>query len=281
MKVTLATITALAALLCPAAGQSVSDQQLAQLTFHQNLGTNLSLQLPFVDENSQPIRLRRYFGRKPVILVFGYYECPMLCTFVLNGMVESLEDLKWSIGNEFEVVNVSINPAEKPQLAAAKKATYLKRYGRAGADAGWHFLTGKDREIQQLAKECGFEYAYDARSRQFAHPSGLVFVTADGRIAAYQLGVSFTPNALFKSLQQAESHRVGSPVQKLILLCFHYNPISGKYGALVMGILQVLGAGTFCGLCWMVISVLRHERLKHASRLVPKEQTQPVGEATP
>jgi len=278
MKPVPALVGALLLLFSSAGGQSLSDRQLTELTFHQNLGTQVSLGLQFVDEEGHPVLLRQYFGRKPVILVFGYYECPMLCTFVLNGMVESLEDLKWSIGNEFDVINISINPHEKPELAAAKRKTYLKRYGRAGAGAGWHFLTGYESSIQQLAKECGFEYAYDQKTRQYAHPSGLVFLTAGGRIAAYQLGVTFTPNALFKSLQQADSGKPGSPVPNLILLCFHYNPITGKYGALVMGILRAFALGTFCGLCWMVVSVIRHERLKQNSRPPDAVQAQPGAE---
>src|SRR5947209_1854938 len=223
-----------------AIGQTISDQALAQITFNQNLNTQLSLNLPFRDEQGRQVLLREYFGRKPVILVLGYYECPMLCTFVLNGMVESLEDVKWSIGNEFDVINVSINPAENPELATAKKRTYLKRYGRTGAASGWHFLTGPESSITQLAKEVGFQYAFDPQSRQYAHPSGLVFLTADGRIARYQLGVTFKPADLLVSLQQADSGRAGSPVQKLILLCFHYNPISGKYGPAIMLIIRLL-----------------------------------------
>ncbi|HWI58283.1 MAG TPA: SCO family protein, partial [Bacillota bacterium] len=194
---------------CPPA-QALSDTTLAGISFEQKLNTQVSLDLPFRDEAGNPVRLGNYFGHKPVILVLGYYECPMLCSLVLNGMVESLEDLKWSIGNQFEVVNISINPRESPALAAAKKRNYLKRYGRAGAEPGWHFLTGEEPAIQRLADEVGFQYAYDAASRQYAHPSGLIILTPEGKVARYFFGVTFASSEVYAALKAASGNQIGS-----------------------------------------------------------------------
>src|SRR5207302_151037 len=174
-----------------------------------------------------------------VVLVLGYYQCPMLCTLVLNGLVESAADMKWSIGREFEVVDVSIDPNESPAMAAAKKRSYLKRYGRPVAAGGWHFLTGNEGTVRRLAGEVGFRYAYDPASKQYAHPSGLVILTPEGKVSTYLFGVTYAPKDLFASLQAASSNKTGSPIQQLILLCFHYNPFTGKYICLIIVVLRV------------------------------------------
>lgn len=237
--------------------QTLTDDQLSNIGFHQNLNTQITLNSTFRDENGKTVQLGDYFGRKPVVLVLGYYGCPMLCTLTLNGMVESLEDLKWNIGDEFDVLNVSINPHETPALAFAKKKTYLKRYGRHGADAGWHFLTGNEAQIKRLADEVGFQYAYDPQSKEYAHASGLVILTPDGKISHYLFGVTFASQDFFTALQDASKKKVGSPIRELILLCFHYNPITGKYGALIMAIVRGLAVATVLGLVWLVFRMSR------------------------
>ncbi len=237
--------------------QTLTDDQLSNIGFHQNLNTQITLNSTFRDENGKTVQLGDYFGRKPVVLVLGYYGCPMLCTLTLNGMVESLEDLKWNIGDEFDVLNVSIDPHETPALAFAKKKTYLKRYGRHGADAGWHFLTGNEAQIKRLADEVGFQYAYDPQSKEFAHASGLVILTPDGKISHYLFGVTFASQDFFTALQDASKKKVGSPIRELILLCFHYNPITGKYGALIMAIVRGLAVATVLGLVWLVFRMSR------------------------
>jgi protein SCO1 len=242
----------------PAHAQALSDAALARISFEQKLNTQISLDLPFRDEAGQPVRLGEYFGRKPVILVLGYYQCPMLCTLVANGMVESLEDIKWSIGHEFDVVHVSIDPRETPDLAAAKKRNYLKRYGRSGAAQGWHFLTGQDTAIKQLADEVGFQYAYDAPSHEYAHASGLVILNPQGKVARYLFGVTYAPADLFQALAQASANKVSSPVQRLILLRFHYNPIRGKYGAAIMLVIRLLSAATVLGLLGLILTLARN-----------------------
>lgn len=247
------------------AAQSLTESNLTRITFEQKLNAQVSPDLSFRDEAGRRIKLGDYFGRKPVILVLGYYECPMLCTLTANGMIESLEDLKWNIGNQFDVINVSINPAETPALAAAKKQTYLKRYGRAGAATGWHFLTGEEPAIQTLADEVGFHYAYDPTIQQYAHPSGLVILTPEGRVAKYLFGVKFSPNELYAGLNGAAGHHIGSRIQQLVLLCFCYSPIKGKYGNVIMLGVRLFGAATLLGLGWLMVSMIRCERKRAAA----------------
>ncbi|HWD90919.1 MAG TPA: SCO family protein [Verrucomicrobiae bacterium] len=267
MKISLpiVLIFSCAALAISSGGQTLTDDQLSRISFDQKLGAQVSLDLPFRDENGKNVTLRDYFGRKPVVFVLGYYECPMLCTLTFNGMVEAMNDMKWSIGDQFNVVHVSINPNETPQLAAAKKATYVRRYGRPGAEAGWHFLTGEEPAIRKLADEVGFHYAYDPAVKQYAHPSGLIVLTPEGKTAKYFFGVKFAPAEVYAALQGASENKVGSPIERLVLLCFHYSPIHGKYGALIMDVIRILGAVTLAGMVWFGVAMVRRERLRRVS----------------
>jgi protein SCO1/2 len=180
-------------------------------------------------------------------------------------MVEGLQDLRWSIGKEYDVINVSIDPHETASLAAAKKRSYLKRYGRDSAQAGWHFLTGDADSIQHLADEVGFRYAYDPLSKQYAHPSGLVVLTPDGKISRYLFGVTFSPRDLYTSLETASSRKIGSRIQDLILLCFHYRPITGRYGNIIMITVRVLGIATLLGLPALIVTMARKQTVRAAS----------------
>jgi len=266
MKTHLMTILALVCAGCfTANAQSLTENQLTDIRFDQKLGARISQNLSFRDESGKSVTLRDYFGQKPVVLVLGYYRCPMLCTLTFNGMVEGMNDMKWSIGDQFNVIHVSIDPNETPELAAAKKQNYVKQYGRAGAAAGWHFLTGKEPEIRQLADEVGFHYAYDASVKQYAHPSGLVILTPDGTVAKYFFGVKFPSSELYAALRDASQQKVGSPIERLVLLCFHYSPIKGKYGALVMEIIRILGAATLVAIAWLFVSMIRRERKRAAT----------------
>jgi len=175
-------------------------------------------------------------------------------------MIESLQEMKPSIGTDFDVLNISIDPTETAKLAAAKKRTYLKRYGRSSASAGWHFLTGNEASITQLTKEVGFNYVYDSDSKQYAHPSGLIVLTPQGKVSRYLFGIKFSATELNTALKEASANRTGSPIQQLVLLCFHYNPIHGKYGALIMIIVRSLAAATLVALLWLVISMVRREK---------------------
>jgi protein SCO1/2 len=242
--------------------QTLPDAALAQIRFDQKLNSQVTPALPFQDELGRRVELGQYFGKKPLLLVLGYYECPMLCTLVLNGLTESAAEIKWSIGREFEVVCVSINPNESPALAAAKKHAYLKNYGRSGAAEGWHFLTGGETSIRQLTGDVGFRYAYDPVSGQYAHPSGLVVLTPGGRVSHYLFGVAYPPKELASSLRAAAGNQVGSPVRQLFLLCFHYNPATGKYSATVLGILRLLALATVLGLACFFFALVRRGHLQ-------------------
>jgi protein SCO1 len=256
----LAFLLPLAALAAGPTPGSLTDQSLMQIKFDQKPGSQISMNLPFRDESGKTVRLGDYCGGKPVILVLGYYGCPMLCTLVNNGLVAALDDLKLDIGNQFEVVNISINPQEAPALAAAKKRNYLKAYGRAGAAAGWHFLTGGEPAIRQIADEVGFRYAYDPVSQQYAHPSGLVILTPGGKVAHYLFGVTFSPQEVDAALQDAVASKVGSPIEQLILLCFHYRPLTGKYGNLVMTLVRVSGVATLASLAGAIALMSQRKR---------------------
>jgi protein SCO1 len=236
---------------------ALSERDLRTINFEQKLNSQLSLALPFRDETGKGVKLGDYFGRKPVILVPGYYGCPMLCTLVLNGLIETLQDLKGSVGERFEVINFSIDPEEKADLAAAKKNAYLRCYGRPGAAEGWHFLTGDGPAIQQLTAEIGFHYAYDPASGQFAHPSGFVVITPQGKVAHYFFGVGFAAKDLDAALAAAASNRVDSPIRQFLLLCFHYSPITSKYGGLLLTSVRVCGVVTLLVLSVAIVRAIR------------------------
>jgi protein SCO1/2 len=221
-----------------AAAQGLSDDALKKIAFDQKLGSTVSLDLPFFDEQGKQVRLGDFFDKRPVILVLGYYGCPMLCTLVLNGMISGLQDVKLQMGRDYEVVNVSIDPHETPALAAAKKQTYVTRFGQPNAAGGWHFLTGNEPAIRKLASEVGFNYAYDPASLQYAHPSGLVVLTPSGKISHYLSGVVFSSPDLTSALTDASNAKVGSPIEQLYLLCFHYSPFSGKYSKVILTVVR-------------------------------------------
>ncbi len=257
----------------PAITQPVSDDVLKKIQFDQKLGAHISLNTQFRDETGKPVRLGDYFGKKPVILVLGYYGCPMLCTFVLNGLIGSLQDIKWEIGNQFEVINISIDPNETPVLAAAKKKAYVRRYGRHDASQGWHFLTGGEPAIRRLAGEVGFNYAYDPAIKQYAHPSGLVILTSQGEVTHYLSGVIYSTKGLNDALVGASNRKIGSPVQQLFLLCFHYSPITGKYGSLIMIVVRVFGVAILLALAGCIAAMFRREAAKNVSKTDAKTVT--------
>jgi protein SCO1 len=241
------------------AASSLTHESLVAIRFDQKVNGRVSPDLTFRDETGKMVRLGDYFGNRPAILVLGYYGCPMLCTLVLNGLVESLQDLKMDVGKQFQVINISIDPKEAPELAAAKKRTYLKRYGRHGAELGWHFLTGQEEPIKRLADEVGFHYAYDPTLQQFAHPSGIIVVTSEGKVARYFFGINFAPRELDAALRQASANHIGSPIKQLMLLCFHYSPLTGKYGHRIMTIVRLSGAATIVGLLAVMVLASQHQ----------------------
>jgi protein SCO1 len=217
---------------------------LKKVGFDQKLDQQLPLDLPFRDESGGSIELGRYFSGKPVILVLAYYRCPMLCTLVLNGLVRSLADVPFDAGKDFEVVVVSIDSRETPQLAADKKRTYVERYGREGTADGWHFLTSPQPSIDALADAVGFRFAFDAARDEFAHASGIVVLTPQGRISRYFYDVKFSPRDVRLGLVEASHNKIGSPIDQVLLFCFHYDPAEGKYGATIMSLVRVGGVLT-------------------------------------
>jgi protein SCO1/2 len=233
--------------------------------FDQRLNQQVPLDLEFKDEARQTVRLADYFGDKPAILVLAYFKCPRLCTEVLNGLVRGLMDVPFDVGKEFTVLTVSFDPRETPDLAAAKKKTYVGRYGRPGAEDGWHFLTGEQEAIQRLTEAVGFRYTYDSKHDQFAHASGITLLTPQGKVARYFFDISYRPRDLRLGLVEASANRIGSPVDQALLFCFHYDPEEGKYGPAVMNFVRLGGVLTVLGLGTLIGFLLRQERRRARS----------------
>ncbi len=229
---------------------------LRSVGFDQRLDGQVPLDLPFRDEAGGAVRLGDYFDTKPVILVLAYFKCPMLCTEVLNGLVRTMLDLPLDLGKDFRIVTVSFDPRETPELAAAKKKTYLERYGHRGAEDGWHFLTGEEASIKRLTEAVGFRYTYDPRTDKFAHASGILVLTPTGRISRYFYDIRYSPRDLRLGLVEASAGRIGSRVDQILLYCFHYDPVEGKYGPTIMtfvrlgGVLTLLAVGLFLAVLW-------------------------------
>jgi protein SCO1 len=213
----------------------------------QKLNEQLPLDLMFRNEKGESVRLGDYFGKKPVVLSLVYYSCPMLCTQVLNGMVSAFKVMAFKPGQEFEVVTVSFDPRESPALAAAKKNTYvnyLPEAARSKAAGGWHFLTGDEASIKRLTDSVGFRYHFDDATNQFAHASAIYVATPQGKLARYFYGIEYAPRDLRLGLIEAAENRIGSPVDQLMLYCFHYDPATGKYGAAVINMVRAGGIAT-------------------------------------
>jgi protein SCO1 len=257
----------LGAALLAAGSASAQDRPAAlrEVGFDQRLDQQVPGDITLRDEAGRVVRLQDYYGRKPLVVALVYYECPMLCTMTLNGLVSAMNAISFDAGGEYEVVTVSFEPRETPELAAAKKASYLKRYARKGGAEGWHFLTGDPADIGRLTQAVGFRYTWDETQRQYAHPSGIVVLTPDGRIARYLFGIEYAPKDLRFALVEASEGRVGGLVDQAVLYCFQYDPMTGKYGAAIMRILRVgalltLGAlGSFIFVMWRRERAARRE----------------------
>jgi protein SCO1/2 len=239
---------------------------LGTVAFEQRLNEQLPLDLPFRDENGKAVKLGDYFGRKPVVLSFVYYECPMLCTQVLNGLESALGVLDESVGDEFEVVTVSFDARETPALASGKKKAYLERYQRDGAEQGWHFLTGEQASIDALTKAAGFSYAWDEQTQQFAHASGIVVATPAGKLARYFFGIDYSPRDLQFALIESSSGKIGSLAERLLLYCYHYDPATGNYGFVAMRAVRLGGIVTLVALFGFMFISIRSDFAKASSR---------------
>jgi protein SCO1/2 len=239
---------------------SALPQALREIGFDQNIDQRLPLDAEFRDETGARVHLGDYFGKKPVVMVFAYYDCPMLCTQVISGLSSALAVMSLNPGRDFEIVTVSFNPRDTPASAAAKKAVYLERYRRPGAAGGWHFLTGDQPQIDRLTKAAGFRYAWDAATKQYAHPSGVIVLTPDGRLSKYLFGIEYGPRDLRLGIVEASAGKVGTPADALLLYCYRYDPMTGRYGLVVMRAVRIAGAATVFAIGAFIIVMVRRER---------------------
>jgi len=258
-------------IICEAAGLGLSTAlaqeetpvKLPDVGFDQKLGEELPLDALFTNEEGEVVRLGDLLEGKPAVLALVYYECPMLCTFILNGLVEGLEELKFTVGDEFNAIAVSFNPRETPELARKKKENYLKGYSRTSTGSGWHFLTGGEDAISRLTQAAGFRYSFEEKSGQYAHPSGIMVVTQEGKIARYLFGISYPVRDLQFALMEASEKRIGSFTDQILLSCYHYNPVTGKYGLAIMNIVRAGGLMTVLAIfLFIFVNVRRDLRTK-------------------
>lgn len=233
---------------------------LREIGFDQKLDQPLPLDTPFRDEDGQTVPLSTYFGKRPAVLAFVYYDCPMLCTQIVNALASSLRTMSLTAGEDFDVVVISFDPRETPELAKRKKVEYLNRYGRPETAAAWHFLTGDQASIQRVTQAAGFRYTWDEETKQFAHPSGIIVTTPDGRLARYLFGIEYGPRDLRLSLVEASAGKIGSPADQLLLFCYHYDPMTGRYGMAIMKVLRVAGVGTVLAIAGFIFVMVRRER---------------------
>jgi protein SCO1/2 len=243
---------------------------LQKVGIDQRLGEFVPLDLKFKDEQGSDVKLGQFFHQKrPVVLALVYYDCPMLCNQVLNGMTSALGVLKFNTGQEFDVVAVSFDPRETPELAAAKKQVYVNRYKRPGAEKGWHFLTGSQDSIAALTQAVGFHYAWDEQTSQFAHGSGLMLLTPEGKLAQYYYGIEYSPKDMRFGIIEASQEKIGTVVDQMLLYCYHYDPTTGKYGFIAMRALRIGGALTVLALgTFIIVSFRRDMKMAREPRQV-------------
>ncbi len=237
----------------------VRPDLLKNVGIDQKLNQSVPLDLTFRDENGKTVQLGQYFGQKPVILSLVYYTCPMLCTQVLNGMEAGLRNVSLNMGEDYNVVTLSVDPNEDAKLAKSKQELYSGVYGRPGAGDGWHFLTGDEANIKKLADAVGFRYAYDPDSKQFAHASAIMVLTPEGKLSRYLYGIQYPSRDLRLALVEASEGKIGTPVDSVLLFCYHYDPATGKYGLLVSRLIKGGGALTVLVIGCLMFVMFRKE----------------------
>lgn len=240
---------------------------LKEVGIDQKLNQQLPADAVFKDEAGNEVKLGSYFGKRPIVLSLVYYDCPMLCTQILNGMIGSFKTLSLKPGQDFDVVSISFDSRETPALAAAKKALYvnnLPETKRADATAGWHFLTGDEENIHQVTDAVGFRYRFDTSTNQFAHASAIYVVTPEGKLSHYFYGIEYAPRDLRLALVEASQNKIGSVVDQLMLYCYHYDPATGRYGAIVLNIIRLGGVVTLIaiGLMFLVMRKRNSARVR-------------------
>jgi protein SCO1/2 len=236
---------------------NVRPPGLKNVGIQQNLNQQIPADLAFTDDLGRQVHLGDYFGKKPLILNLVYYNCPMLCGEVLSGLEHSLRMMKFDVGKEFDVITVSFDPSETPEMAAAKKAEFLKRYKRPGAEQGWHFLVGKQDAIDALTKATGFQYQYDEKTKQFAHATAILVLTPEGKIAQYYYGVEYPPKDLRLGLVEAGHGKIGNLVDAMLLYCYHYDPEQGRYSATILRVMRLMAIATMVGLGTLIFVMIR------------------------
>jgi protein SCO1/2 len=238
---------------------------LDEVGIDQKLGVQVPSDLVFRDETGREVKLGDYFGKshRPIILTLVYYKCPMLCTMVLNELVRTMNGMSTlTAGKDFDVLSVSFDPKETPDLAAAKRTQYLHEYGKRGELGGWHFLVGSEDSIKQLTRAVGFRYAWDPKFQQYAHASGLMILTPEGKVARYFYGVDYVPKDVRLALVEASDNKIGSPVEQIMLYCFHYDPSTGRYSLAVTNLLKVAATITMLALGGFIWINVRRERMQ-------------------
>ncbi len=242
-------------------------EALQSIGIEQKLGDKLPMNAEFKNEDGQTVKLGDYFNKgRPVIVAFVYYECPMLCNQVLNGLTGSLKGINFDAGKDFDVLAISFDAREndKPELAKNKKAGYVERYGRTGSENGWHFLTGTQPSIDEVTKAAGFSYKWDEKSNQFAHAGGIMITTPDGKLARYLYGIDYAPKDLKFGLMESAESRVGNPAEQLLLYCYHYDPSTGKYGLAILNVIRLGAIATLIGMGAMAFVFWRRNKRKAA-----------------
>ncbi len=244
----------------PGAPAAELPEAIKEIGFDQNLGRMLPLDVEFKDELGRTVKVGDYFGKRPVVLSFVYYGCPMLCLESLSSLAATLGVLSETPGEDFEVVSISIDPRETPAMALDKKGHYIERSGKPAIAGGWHYLTGTEENIQRLTKAAGFRYVWDETTQQYAHPAGIVVATTEGKVSRYLFGIDYGPRDLRLALLDASEEKIGSPLARALLYCYHYDVTTGRYSLAIMRIVQVAGAATVLSLCTLIVVWTRRER---------------------
>lgn len=233
---------------------------LREVGFDQNLDKQIPLDVTFKDEGGEAVQIGRYFGARPVVLNFVYYDCPMICLQTLSSLASTIKALSQEPGKDFEIVTVSFDPRETPALALSKKTEFVERTGKPGIAAGWHFLTGSKGNIDRLTQAAGFRYVWDEPSKQFAHPTGIIVLTPAGRIARYVFGIDYGPRDLRLAILDASAGKVGSPMERALLYCYHYDLTTGRYSLAIMRVVQMAGAATVLSIGTLIFVMTKRDR---------------------
>lgn len=254
-------IAAMALLVLPARAQQLGPPPiLREVSIAQRLNEPIPPDIIFRNEDGKAVHLGDYFGKKPIVLSLVYFDCPALCTEVLNGELRTMKAISLDLGKDFDAITVSFEPKDKPALAMAKRDVYAGQYGRPGATGNWHFLTGEQASIDALTQAAGFHYVYDSASRQYAHAAAILVLTPHGRIARYFYGVTYPPRDFRLGLVEASEGKIGTPTDHALLYCYQYDPMTGKYGLIVMNVVRAAGLLTMLVLGIFMVVMFRRER---------------------